>query len=149
MWCAGSPDSRSRDILRNAALHRGREYVWEFRAQIWSLKPEGNVIFWCCVPKCMIEVWEQTAEGERLRWKLWLLSYKSSWSLPKKSPKITEVTQVDVLRDFMKGRFQTSSMVQGITEDLKCSLFLRHCTAVLGILKTEHRIKGKTCIWKG
>lgn len=86
MWCAGSPHSRSSDILRNAALHRGREYVWESRAQIQSLKCEGNVIFWCCVPEWMIEVWEQTAEGERPQQKTLLSSYKISLSFPKRSP---------------------------------------------------------------
>lgn len=127
----------------------GREYVWESRAQIQSLKCEGNVIFWCCVPECMTEVWEQTAEEERLEQKSLLLSYKISLSLPKKIPQNHWGHTGWWVGNFMKGRSQTSSMVHGISEEPKCSLFLQSCTAVPGILKIKHCRKGKTCIWKG
>lgn len=96
MWCTGSPDSKSSDILRNAALHTAREYAWESRARIQSLKCEGNVIFWCRVPQCMIEVWEQDAEGESSSKNRDYCPIKSDGVCQKSSSKITEVAQVDV-----------------------------------------------------
>lgn len=120
------------DVLRNAALHIRKGHVGEFNSWIQSFKAD---IFWCCAPKCMIEIWEQTAEGERkttaeIRINVLQKSFEFAKQLSWNHRGLKGIG------DFMRGRSQTSSVV-GMAEDPKCSLSLRHYTNSIWDFKLE------------
>lgn len=93
------------NIFWNAALHIRKGHVWEFGAQIQSFKAGGNDVFWCCGPKCMIERWEQTAEGERKTTaKIRINVQEKQFEFAKQLPQNHRGHRGWCVGDFMKGR---------------------------------------------